>query len=182
MAKSDSDKEVASAFFARRGRGKRRRRGNNWSRRKNGRYSNMSDVRKSAMSNYSVETKSRPRPLSVQSSESYESFYLGEKSCTLVEEPESTSVLRYKNGFLLNKRTRSVSRLLEQHIATFQDYQEDEEELQKCLENGCNFISDNLDELTQHKILNHKQLALFICYPCGKRFTTRLVLNLFCSL
>lgn len=190
MARSDADSEVANAFFVGKGKGKRRKRGHNWSRRKTGRYSNISvNTRKSVKSSvsthsyaHSVESISRPRPVSVLSSESYESFYLGEKPPSPEPDPEPvpSPVLRYKNGCLLNKRTRSVSRLLEQHVALSliqDDLEEEQEQSYKCPD--CTFICINLDELTQHKIVHHRQLALFNCYPCGKRFTTRLVFRCF---
>jgi hypothetical protein len=170
-ARSDADSEIVNAFSQKRP--KRKKRGHNWSRRKNGRYSRLSsDTRKSAAST-STRRSTRSRPISsisVMSTESYESFYppAVESSSPITVTSEKNS-LRYLDGCLQNKRTRSVSKQQEEEIRMY--FKEDE--LHQCAEDRCTFICEDIDLMAQHKIMRHQQLALFWCNYCGKKYTSK---------
>ncbi|RZC32790.1 zinc finger protein weckle-like, partial [Asbolus verrucosus] len=76
--------------------------------------------------------------------------------------------LRYLNGCLQNKRTRSVSKRQEEEIRMY--FKEDE--LHQCSEDNCSFICEDIDLMAQHKVTKHRQLALFWCNYCGKKYTS----------
>lgn len=168
VAKSEAESEIVNAFSKKRAR--RRKRGHNWSRRKTGRYSSASTNTRRSGSTSSRRTRSRPvSTMSIMSTDSYESFYPPAMNVASPAMPRSEeSSLRYLDGCLQNKRTRSVSKRQEEEIQLF--FKEDE--LYECGEEDCSFISEDIDVLAQHKISRHRQLALFWCNFCGKKYTS----------
>ncbi|XP_008192221.2 zinc finger and BTB domain-containing protein 24 [Tribolium castaneum] len=166
-ARSAADSEIVKAFTKKRGR--RRKRGHNWSKRKNGRYSRTDAVtRRSVMSVYSTRSAVASRPvssLSNLSTDSYESFYPpGMQPSTSAPAQEKKRVRHADENVEI--KPKSVAKPQVKEI----DLQEDE--LHECCMEGCTFICKDIDFMVQHKMTRHKQLALFRCNYCGKKYTS----------
>ncbi|KAJ8936656.1 hypothetical protein NQ318_020636, partial [Aromia moschata] len=145
--------EVQSIFSKK----KRKKKGHNWTRQKRhvkspatSEFSHRSYLRCSR-SNFSDWERSYS-PLSDSPNINY---YSARKS------PVKKKGLVYHNkGWLVKKRTRSVSRAQETDKKKY------------CGEKGCPLYFEDVDVLNHHRIIDHNILALHYCEECSLRYTT----------